>query len=209
MAKYTGGVCRLCRRNGMKLFLKGERCYTDKCAFERRAYAPGQHGQGMMRKPTEYGMQLREKQKMKSVYGLLERQFRRSFFQAEKMKGITGENLLNIMERRMDNMVYRMGFARSREEARHLVRHGHFTVNEKKVSVPSYLLKQGDVVAVRGKSRNSPWCKESLESTERRSVPEWLKLEKEKFRATVVAYPMRDQLTMPINERLVVELYSK
>jgi len=210
MAKYTDATCRLCRRDSIKLFLKGERCFTDKCAIERRAYAPGQHGQRFGRKLTEYAAQLREKQKAKRIYGVLERQFRRLFAMAESMRGVTGENLLQLLERRLDNMVYRMGFATSRIEARHLVRHGHFTVNGRKNSIPSYITKQGDVVALhRDKDKQSPWIKNAFEFVDRHGVPEWVQLNKEKFVATVVQYPTRDQLTMPVNEQLIVELYSK
>ncbi|OGQ48076.1 MAG: 30S ribosomal protein S4 [Deltaproteobacteria bacterium RIFCSPLOWO2_02_FULL_47_10] len=209
MAKYTEAVCKLCRRDGLKLFLKGERCFTDKCAIERRAYAPGQHGQSRGKKPTEYAVQLREKQKVKRIYGVLERQFRCYFAMAERMRGITGENLLQLLERRMDNMVYRMGFARSREEARNMVRHGHFHVNGKKLTIPSYVLKQGDSVQIREKSRKAGWFTSALEGTDRHGVPEWLQLNKDKCSATVAAYPARDQITMPINEQLIVELYSK
>jgi len=209
MAKYTGPVCRFCRREGIKLFLKGERCYTDKCAIERRAYAPGQHGQRGGRKATEYAIQLREKQKAKRVYGLVERQFRILFGRAVRMKGITGENLLQLLERRFDNMVYRMGFAKSRLEARNMVRQGHFMVNGKRNSVPSYVLKQGDVVQVREKSKDSAWIKESLEMVERHALPEWVQVNKDKLTGTLVQYPARDQLTLPINEQLIVELYSK
>jgi small subunit ribosomal protein S4 len=210
MAKYTDATCRLCRHDGIKLFLKGERCYTDKCAIERRAYAAGQHGQRSGRKLTEYATQLREKQKAKRIYGVLERQFRRYFAMAERMRGVTGENLLQLLERRLDNMVHRMGFAPSRMEARHLVRHGHFMVNGKKNSVPSYILKQGDVVALRrDKDKQSAWLKEAYEFVDRHGVPEWVQLNKEKNIATLVQYPSRDQLTMPINEQLIVELYSK
>ena len=209
MAKYTEAVCRLCRRDGMKLFLKGERCYTDKCAIERRAYGPGQHGQRAGRKPTEYAIQLREKQKVKHIYGILERQFRRYFSMADRMRGITGENLLQLLERRLDNMVYRMGFASSRSEARHLVRLGHFLVNNKRNTIPSYILKQGDIITIKERSRTSPWAKSALESGERHGLPEWVQVNKEKFSGTVAAYPARDQITMPINEQMIVELYSK
>ncbi len=210
MARNTGSVCRLCRREGLKLLLKGDRCFTDKCAFERRAYAPGQHGQSMRRKPTEYSMQLREKQKVKRIYGVFENQFRRYFAMAERMKGVTGENLLLLLERRLDTMVYRMGFAKSRTEARHLVKHGHFKVNDKKVDLPAYIVKQGDSVQVREKSREKAWFKEAVEGIDRRGgVPEWLMVDKDKGTGSVTAYPARDQLTMPMNEQLIVELYSK
>lgn len=208
MARYTGSVCRLCRREGIKLFLKGDRCYTEKCAVERRAYAPGLHGRGR-RKFSEYGAQLREKQKLKRIYGLLERQFRRYFSEAERMKGVTGENLLLLLERRLDNMVYRMGFVRSREEGRELVRHGHFLVNGKKVNVPSYLVKQGDVVSVKERSRKIARIIESVEAAERRGIPEWISADKKNFSAVLKYYPAREQLTLPVQEHLVVELYSK
>lgn len=209
MAKYTLAVCRLCRRDGIKLFLKGERCYTDKCAIERRAYAPGQHGQSRGRKPTEYAIQLREKQKAKRIYGVLERQFRRYFALAESMKGITGDNLIQLLERRLDNMVFRMGFARSRSDARHLVLHGHFLVNGKKTNIPSYILEQGDAIQVREKSRQAGWLKDASEFAERHGIPEWVQINKEKRTGTLVSYPARDQVSQPINEQLIVELYSK
>lgn len=208
MARYTGSLCRQCRREGMKLFLKGDRCFTDKCAFERRSYAPGQHGQAR-RKLSEYGMQLREKQRAKQMYGILERQFRRYFQMADRMRGITGDNLVLLLERRMDNMIYRMGFARSRSQARQLVRHSHFQVNGRKVSIPSYLLRQGDTVVIREKSRKVLAIVEAMESVERRGIPEWLLLEKDQFRAKVMAFPSREQLALPIQEQLIVELYSK
>jgi small subunit ribosomal protein S4 len=209
MAKYTGATCRLCRRDGIKLFLKGERCFTDKCAIERRAYAPGQHGQRSGRKASEYSIQLREKQKAKRVYGIVERQFRVLFSRAVRMKGITGENLLQLLERRLDNMVYRMGFAKSRSEARNMVRQGHFLVNGKKNSIPSYTLKQGDTVLVKDRSKNSQWLKDALDLTDKHGLPEWVQVNKDKLTGTLVQYPARDQLTMPINEQLIVELYSK
>jgi len=208
VARYTGPVCRLCRREGMKLFLKGERCYTDKCAIERRSYSPGQHGQAR-KKMTEYSGQLREKQKLKRIYGMLEQQFRRSFAQAERQLGITGENLLLLLERRLDNMVYRMGFATSRAEARQLVRHGHFLVNRRKVTIPSYLVAPGDEVAAREKSKQMARVQEAVELAQRRGVPEWLEVDKEKLVGRVRALPTRADLTMPISEKLVVELYSK
>jgi len=198
----------LCRREGLKLFLKGERCYTDKCAIERRNYPPGEHGQGRVRF-SEYAVQLREKQKVKRMYGLLEGQFRRYFEMAERSRGITGETLLQLLERRLDNMVYRMGFATSRSEARQLVRHGHFTVNGRKVNIPSFLLKPGHVVAVRESSRSVARIQEALAQAERRGTPEWLEVQREDFSARVKALPARADLTMPINEKLVVELYSK
>ncbi len=208
MARYIGPVCRLCRREGIKLFLKGERCYTDKCAIERRSYPPGQHGQGRS-KSTEYSLQLREKQKLKRIYGVLERQFRRVFALAERRRGITGENLLLLLESRLDNMIYRMGFAPSRSEARQLVRHGHFLVNQRRVTIPSYLVKPGDEVLVRESSRKIVRIQESLELAQRRGVPEWLEVNKDTFAGRVRALPTRAELTLPINEQLIVELYSK
>ncbi|HEV8718377.1 MAG TPA: 30S ribosomal protein S4 [Candidatus Binatia bacterium] len=208
MARYTGPVCRLCRREGIKLFLKGERCYTDKCAIERRSYPPGQHGQGRS-KSTEYSLQLREKQKLKRIYGVLERQFRRVFALAESRRGITGENLLLLLESRLDNMIYRMGFAPSRSEARQLVRHGHFLVNQRRVTIPSYFMKSGDEIQVRESSRKVVRIQESLELAQRRGVPEWLEVNKDAFAGRVRALPTRAELTLPINEQLIVELYSK
>jgi len=208
VARYTDSVCRLCRREGSKLFLKGERCYTDKCAIERRNYPPGQHGQARS-KFSEYAVQLREKQKVKRMYGLLEDQFRRYFELAERQKGITGENLLLLLEQRLDNMVYRMGFATSRAEARQLVRHGHMRVDGKKVDIPSYRLKPGQVVSIRERSRTVARIVEALEQAERRGIPDWLEIQKESFSGRVKALPTRADLTMPINEKLVVELYSK
>ncbi|MDO8446019.1 MAG: 30S ribosomal protein S4 [Deltaproteobacteria bacterium] len=208
MARYIGSVCRICRREGLKLFLKGERCYSDKCAAERRSYPPGQHGQGRV-KVSEYGIQLREKQKVKRLYGLLEKQFRGTFAEADRQKGITGENLLSLLERRLDNMVYRMGLASSRNEARQLIRHNHFLVNGKKVNIPSYLLKTGDILQVSEKSRNVVRIQESLEAVQRRGVPSWLELDKNNFRCTVKTLPVREELTLPIKEQLIVELYSK
>ena len=208
MARYTGAVCRLCRREGLKLFLKGERCYTDKCAIERRNYPPGQHGQARP-KFSEYSIQLREKQKLRRIYGILEGQFRRYFQMADRAKGVTGETLLQLLERRMDNMVYRMGFATSRSEARQLVRHGHFSVNGRKVNVPSFLTKVGDVVTVTERSKKVARIQEALDLAQRRGVPDWLEVSSEAFTGRVKAIPARSDLTMPINEKLVVELYSK
>lgn len=209
MARYIGPVCRLCRREGIKLFLKGERCYTDKCAIERRSYPPGQHGQGRGKKATEYSIQLREKQKLKRIYGMLEGQFRRIFSLAERKRGITGENLLLLLERRLDNMVYRMGFATSRTEARQLVRHGHFLVNERQVNIPSYLVNPGDEVQVREASRKVVRIQEAVDLMQRRGVPEWLEVNKDSFTGKVRTLPTRAQLTLPVNEQLIVELYSK
>ncbi len=192
----------------MKLYLKGDRCYSDKCAFERRGYPPGQHGQGRA-KFSSYGVQLREKQKVKRMYGLLEKQFRNFFAKAERKKGITGTNLLIFLERRLDNMIYRLGFANSRNEARQLVLHGHFSVNGHKVNIPSYLVDVGDVIELREKSRKVAKIGESLEAVARRGVPAWLELDKENYRGRIVALPSREDLTMPIREQLIVELYSK
>jgi len=208
LARYTDSVCRLCRREGLKLFLKGERCYTDKCAIERRNYPPGDHGQGRS-KFSEYAVQLREKQKVKRMYGLMERQFRRYFGLAEAARGITGETLLLLLEQRLDNMIYRMGFATSRAEARQLVHHGHFLVDGRKVDIPSYLLQPGQIVTVRERSRAVARILEALEQAERRGVPDWLEVQREAFSGRVKALPARADLTMPINEKLVVELYSK
>ena len=208
MARYTGAVCRLCRREGLKLFLKGERCYTDKCAIERRNYPPGEHGQARL-KFSEYSVQLREKQKLRRMYGVLEGQFRRYFAMADRTKGVTGETLLQLLERRLDNTVYRIGFATSRAEARQLVRHGHFRVNGRKVNVPSYLVRAGDTVTVRDRSQKVARIQESLELAQRRGVPDWLEITPESFAGRVKSLPARSDLTMPINEKLVVELYSK
>jgi small subunit ribosomal protein S4 len=208
LARYIESACRLCRRENLKLYLKGERCYSDKCAFERRSYPPGQHGQGRV-KFSNYGIQLREKQKVKRMYGLVEKQFRNFFVKAERMKGITGINLLLLLERRLDNLVYRLGFANSRSEARQMVRHSHFLVQGKKVSIPSYLVKLGQVIELRENSRKIARISESLEGVARRGVPSWLELEKEQFRGRLVSLPSREELTMPIKEQLIVELYSK
>ncbi len=208
MARYTGPVCRLCRREGEKLFLKGERCYTDKCAFERRSYPPGQHGQ-MRKKVTEYSEQLREKQKIKRIYGVLERPFRLYFSRAERHRGVTGEALLLFLEQRLDNIVYRMGFATSRAEARQMVRHGHFLVNQRKVNIPSYLVSVGDEITVREKSKKMARIQEALELAQRRGIPEWLEVDREQMVGRVRGLPTRADLTMPMNEKLVVELYSK
>ncbi len=209
MARYRGSVCRLCRRENLKLFLKGDRCYSDKCAFERRSYPPGQHGQRRGGKYSDYRLQLREKQKVKRIYGVLEKQFRGYYRRAERQKGITGTNLLLLLERRLDNVVYRMGFASSRNQARQLVRHNHFLVNGKKVNIPSYLVKPGDVVEVREKSRKVPPIVEAMETVVRRGIPNWIEVDKEKFRGVFKALPSREELTMPIQEQLIVELYSK
>ena len=208
MARYTDAVCKLCRREGVKLFLKGDRCYTEKCAIDRRAYGPGQHGQAR-HKYSEYGTQLREKQKVKRIYGLLERQFRLSFKNAEKKKGVTGENLMVGLELRLDTLVYRLGFANSLAEARQLVRHRHFKVNGKTVNVPSYICRVGDVIEAKEKSRTIARISHSLESVDRRGIPSWLEIDKQGFKGVVKSAPERSQMTMPIREQLIVELYSK
>ena len=208
MARYTGPSCRLCRRENMELFLKGERCYTDKCAIKRRNYPPGQHGQGRS-KVSDYGVQLREKQKVRRIYGVLEKQFRSFFERAERMKGVTGENLLFLMERRLDNIVYRLGFAASRTEARQLIRHGHFTLNGRKVNIPSIQLKAGDVIELREKSRKIASINDSLEAVVRRGIPQWLELDRDAFKGSLKGLPVREDITTPIQEQLIVELYSK
>jgi small subunit ribosomal protein S4 len=208
MARYTDAVCRLCRREGEKLFLKGERCYTNKCSVARRVYAPGQHGQ-QRKKLSEYGLQLREKQKARRFYGVLESQFRKYFQMAVKKKGVTGENLLQILESRLDNVVYRLGLATSRPEARQLVRHGHFTVNGKKVNIPSYLLKAGDVVALREKSRDSQKIQAINDIAGGKVIPKWLEYNAENYTGKMVSLPTREDIDLPIREHLIVELYSK
>ncbi|MBW1892754.1 MAG: 30S ribosomal protein S4 [Deltaproteobacteria bacterium] len=208
MARYRGSVCRLCRRENLKLFLKGDRCYSDKCAFDRRSYAPGQHGQ-RRGKFSDYGVQLREKQKVKRIYGLPEKQFRLVFQKADRRKGITGTNLLLLLESRIDNVVYRLGFVNSRTQGRHFVRHNHFLVNGKKVNIPSYLIKPGDVVEIREKSRNIKCIEDSLAAVIRRGIPQWLELEKENYKGTIKSLPVREDISMPIQEQLIVELYSK
>ena len=208
MARYTDAVCRLCRRESQKLFLKGDRCYSEKCALNRRATPPGQHGKGR-RKPSEYGLQLREKQKARRYYGVLESQFRKYFEMAEKKSGVTGENLLRILESRLDNVVYRLGFAMSRPEARQLVGHGHFTVNGKKVDIPSYLVSEGDVIAIRQKSKGGEKFKVVLDSNSAKPVPAWLDLDRDNSSAKILNLPSRDQVDLPLQETLIVELYSK
>ena len=208
MARYTQAVCRLCRREGMKLFLKGDRCFSAKCGVERRAYPPGQHGQGRARF-SDYGVQLREKQKVKRMYGLLEKQFASTMKRAARMKGRAGENLLVLLERRLDNVVYRLGFATSRAEARQLVKHGHFLVNGRKATIPSMSMRPGDVISVREKSQQVARIAGSLEALEDKSVPQWLEPNKADFSGKVAALPARDDITMPIQEQLIVELYSR
>jgi small subunit ribosomal protein S4 len=209
MARYIGPVCRLCRREGMKLFLKGERCYTEKCAIEKRNFAPGQHGKTRKAKLAGYGVQLREKQKVKRIYGVLEDQFRRYFESAERQRGITGETLLQLLERRLDNVAYRLGFATSRPAARQLVRHGHFTVNGRKVNIPSFSVKPGDMVAVRASSQKVPAVVHALEEVKGRGVPEWLSFDPNAFSAKISSIPTREQINLPVQEQLIVELYSK
>jgi len=208
LARYTKTNCRLCRRENLKLFLKGERCYTEKCAYDRRNYPPGQHGQSR-KKFSDYGTQLREKQKVKRIYGILENQFRNIFKEADRQKGITGETLLALLERRLDNIVYRLGFANSRDEARQLVRHNHFLVNQSKVNIPSYLVKPGDVIALREKSKKVVRVLEALEGVARRGVPQWLELDKDQMKGSMKGLPAREEITLPIQEKLIVELYSK
>ena len=209
MARYTGAVCRLCRREGQKLFLKGDRCYTDKCAIDRRQYAPGMHGNGRNKKLSEYGMQLREKQKARRYYGVLESQFRKYYEMAAARKGVTGENLLSILESRLDNAVYRLGFAMSRPEARQLVRHGHFTVNGRKVDIPSYLVKPGEVIALKEESRSLDKFKSAMEANGSRPAPKWMEFDKNNLVAKVVSAPAREDVDLPIEEHLIIELYSK
>ncbi len=209
MAVYHDARCRLCRREGMKLFLKGQRCFTDKCAFERRGYAPGEHGKTRRIKETNYGQQLREKQKARRIYGLLERQFRHYFTKASEAKGVTGEVLLQMLERRLDNVAFRLGFAASRSAARQLVRHGHLSINGRKVDIPSMLVRAGDEVAVREKSRKLVSISAALEARKGQGVPEWLDLKADALSARVLNIPTRESIPVPINEQLIVELYSK
>ena len=208
MARNLGPVCRLCRREGLKLFLKGERCYSDKCAIERRNYPPGAHGQARTRF-SEFAIRLREKQKVKRIYRLLEKQFAHYFEVAERMPGITGESLLVLLERRLDNVIYRLGFASSLSQARQLVRHGHFEINGKKVTIPSYLVEVGQMVSITEKSRTKKVIVEALEMAQRRGVPPWIALERDQFRGSLRSFPARSDLTMPISEKLIVEHYSR
>jgi small subunit ribosomal protein S4 len=208
LARYREAVCRLCRREGIELYLKGDRCFTDKCAIKRRGYPPGQHGQ---RRPkhSDYGVQLREKQKAKRIYGLLEKQFRNYFEKAERMKGKTGDNLLILLERRLDNVVYKLGFASTRRESRQLVRHGHFNVGGRRVNIPSFLVSVGNVVELREKSRKIPSLNESLEAVVRKGIPTWLELDRDNYRGSIKTLPARADIREPIQEQLIVELYSK
>ena len=208
MARYTEAKCRICRREGAKLFLKGDRCYTDKCAYERRPYAPGQHGR-IRKKMSDYAVMLREKQKTRRMYGILEEQFRDYFQRADMKKGVTGENLLSALERRLDNTIYRLGFASSRNQARQLVRHGLFTLNGRRVNIPSLQVKVGDVIEVRERNRQSPIIQEAQQVIARRGTPAWLEVEGEKLKGKVIALPTREDVQFPINEQLIVELYSK
>lgn len=208
MARYTGPVCRLCRREGTKLFLKGTRCFSEKCAIDRRSYPPGQHGQARPRN-SEYSTQLREKQKLKRIYGLLERQFRQYFFKAERKKGVTGENLLLLLESRLDNVVYRLGFASSRKQGRMLIRQNHFSVNGKTVNIPSYLVNLNDAIEVREGSRALLPVQGALEAVDARGIPSWLELDKAHFKGLVKGRPSKEEIALPVNEQLVVELYSR
>lgn len=209
MARYTGPVCKLCRREGMKLFLKGERCLTPKCSVERRTYAPGQHGQRRARKQSEYGLQLREKQKVRRIYGVLERQFRKHYEEAERRSGATGDNLLQLLERRLDNVVYRLGFGDSRAQARQIVRHGHFNVNGRRTDIPSFICKPGDVIAVREGSRKREYFQVVAQQLARRNVPTWLSLDPTALSGRVVSLPEADQLDAKVNAQLIVEFYSR
>ncbi len=208
MARYRQSVCRLCRREGMKLFLKGDRCFSNKCAIERRNFPPGQHGKRRT-KILGYGIQLREKQKVKRFYGLLEKQFRITFAKAERMRGVTGENLLSLLERRLDNVVHRLGFAASRAQARQLIRHGHVTLNGRKANIPSLVVGQGSLVGIKERSRKNPLVEASVETAKGRGVPAWLELDAAQFQGKVVALPKREDVSVPVNEKLIVELYSK
>lgn len=210
MARYTGSQCKLCRREGIKLYLKGDRCYTGKCAVDRRPYAPGQHGQSRkMKKVSEYGMQLREKQRTRRFYGVLERQFRNYYETATRQQGATGENLLRLLERRLDNVVYRLGLGSSRVEARQLVCHGHFAVNGRRTDIPSFLVTVGDEITVRERSKESPRIKELMEHAAEKTLPAWLEYQAEEAKGRVVDLPARDQIDAPVQEHLIVELYSK
>jgi len=208
VGRYLGSVCRICRREGDKLFLKGDRCFTDKCAIERRNYAPGQHGQGRQ-KVSDYGLQLREKQKLRKMYGIVEKQFRRYFMMAERQKGVTGENLLQLLERRLDNIVYRLGFASSRNQARQLVTHRYFKVNNRDVNIPSYLVKVGDVIEIKERAKERPQVLESITRMEGKGLPPWLELDREKLRGRLIHLPTREEIALPIQEQLIVELYSR
>ncbi len=209
MARYRGPVCRLCRREGTKLFLKGERCFTEKCAIEKRNFAPGQHGKSRRARIQGYGLQLREKQKVKRIFGLLEKQFRNYFERAERQRGITGEILLQLLERRLDNAIYRLGFASSRAQARLLVRHGHVRVGDRRVNIPSYILRPGEVMSVSQKYSKNPQFQQSLETAKSRGTPPWLELGEDQTSGKVISLPKREDVGLPVQEQLVVELYSK
>ena len=209
MARYLGPACRICRRQGMKLFLKGTKCMTEKCPFNKRGFAPGQHGQNRRIKVSDYGLQLREKQKVRRIYGVMENQFRSYFKEADRKKGITGDALLRILESRLDNVIYRLCFADSRTESRHLIRHGHFQVNGKKVSIPSFLVRPGDVISVRSKSLKVERIQASFSAVDRRGVPSWLEVDKPEVKASVKYLPAREEIALPVREQLIVELYSK
>jgi small subunit ribosomal protein S4 len=209
MARYIGPVCRLCRREDVQLFLKGDRCFSQKCAYERRPYPAGQHGQGRKRRPSDYGQQLREKQKVKRMYGILERQFRGYYYRAARMKGVTGENLLSLLERRLDNVALRMGFGASHAETRQLARHGHYLVNGKRVDIPSYLVKTNDVVEVRESSRKVQKIVDAMAKVDRSPRPNWIELDKDNFKGKITALPARADIAQDIDEQLIVELYSK
>jgi small subunit ribosomal protein S4 len=209
VARYTGPVCRLCRRERMKLFLKGERCFKEKCAIERRGYPPGQHGQRRGRRSLNYGPQLREKQKVKRIYGILEQQFRKYFQEAERRKGITGENLLILLERRLDNVVYSLGFASSRAQARQLVRHGHISIDGRKITIPSFQVREGQSIVVKENSKKNDFIRAAVESARGRGIPDWLELNAESYTGKVLALPKREDIKLPIQEQLIVELYSR
>ena len=208
MARYTDALCRVCRREGDKLFLKGDRCYTDKCGIERKRYAPGQHGQ-RRRKLSDYGLQLREKQKVKQTYGILERQFKKYFYMAQKIKGVTGSILLQLLERRLDNVTYRLGFASNRRQARQLVLHGHFTVNGKRVTIPSYIVRQGDSISPRESSSKLLVVQESLTKAEHRGFPSWVEMDINNLKGRILHLPAREEIALPVQEQLIIELYSK
>ena len=209
MARYTASSCRVCRREGTKLFLKGQRCYTEKCGFDKRSYAPGQHGKGQRTKLSNYGLQLREKQKVKKIYGILERQFRKYFQTASRSKGVTGSKLLELLERRLDNVVFRSCFASSRPEARQIVMHGHVLVNNRKVDIPSYSVKTGDIVVIKPKEKTTKRIKESVEKLKDRSFPSWIEVDKEGLKTKIARLPERNDMAADIKEQLIVELYSK
>jgi len=209
LARYTGAVCRLCRRENIKLFLKGDRCYSDKCAFDRRSYPPGDHGQRRGRKFSDYGIQLREKQKVKRLYGLSEKQFYLFFKRANRQKGVTGTNILIKLERRLDNIVYRLGFVNSRTQGRHFVRHGHFLINGKRVNIPSYQINIGDKIEIRDKSQKIQIFNDAMNAVVRRGIPQWLELDKDSMTGSVSALPIREDITSPMQEQLIVELYTK